>query len=346
MFDLSYKYSLNIKAGSRPDSATETIQTTVTPLDPLLFFCVLFAACCTMADWLLSKDEKRRIKQRIGDYWTTIQGVELHSLFATVWEKYRKVIVSRFASQPWSINSLFWRCTIHGLLLYITWRIAIGIAAQCLGLRDGGIFTPPISVTLTPNLSFGILLTLWWIAISWLTWQGFSRALQHTTFSKLGIAIFLLLSIATSALVVSTSLIFLNEVHDLTHFIERFHKAFIPSKVDVTVEMADNSSAELFEYVLAALLGKLIDALDILVVFLLLIVFLATTIGPLLLLSLTVLSVALFHYLLARLSFIVKPIVSRILNSLYESERGTFTQIGLFIAAAVKLTDEATKRLF
>jgi len=343
---------------------------TISSSDHILLVCIVFAAICMSIDWLLSKEQKKQVRETVGDYWTLLQDKSLPDFlrmsFIFAHKSFMKIFGSSYFSLRMISISMFMQLTFS----YVLWCLVAHLLSPFLHMRPKSILVP-YTFLIIPKCFYIQTISLFYFALSsYISWSTFKYILDNSSCSRAGLLRPLLALLTVFIALAAITLIFFNILHigpikkyfdyllDLLrfNFIEeaiRFSRQtldnFSGNKPDVELNTGNNEDIDLQFNQLAGAFSGIFFAgkhfIEIMIGTLVLIFIFAGVFGPLVLFVTLMLSGLLINIGLSKLEFILKPIISLLLARLYDAEKGVITQIGVIIAAAVKLTDEIIKRI-
>ena len=142
-------------------------------VDAVLFFCIVFVFICTAVDWGLSKDRKRRIKERMGDYWTALQYKSISAILLQTLRTATVVLRKNLRITPKSWRTFVLTIPITVVLMYVFWWTVVSVGLYSFGYRTGTPWNPALKVWPIFNAPLWIVVALWLYAFAAITWKGF-----------------------------------------------------------------------------------------------------------------------------------------------------------------------------
>lgn len=345
LFGIPYEWNIKGKVSLAFQAQQEPAEHELGFVDPVLLVCIAFAAACCVFDWMLSKPEKKRIQEKVGDYWTHLQYQGLKSLLTTAWTSSIDRLLLIVGQNPFGVKRLLITFPLQAILIYVAWWTLFTVALGTKGITIGPVYAPGISLKFTPNFALGILLFVWFFSTTCIIWEGFIQVLKRLQWTLKGVASSLGLLFVLYLIVTMLSSFALHEWIGLDEILSTLKTATAAPKVDATVQSDSPEFSQALKLIIEAGIQSGTVAVKLIILSVAFSILLSAVLGPLFAFTIIAFMSVAFRLILGKSAFFVEPIVSRILARLYESEKGAVSKIGLFIAATVKLFEEFVKRL-
>lgn len=320
----------------------------------IFFLAAAIAAGCAFADWALSKEQKRSIKEAVGDYWTALQYETLNSLFRAAWRRAGSQLLRLIGPHPLSLRRVIIPPALQVVLTYIVWWLLLSAFYSIRGWEFGPIHRPGIRIyNLSASATVTIPFFIWLFLVSWISWSGFATVLSRLEWSVRGILGSLCLFLAIAALVSSVTcailLLYMQPAELLAAIKVEFpYFQLSAHQGQINVQTNDTSLEPFFGELLKAMVGGLLDFSTYARKFLWFVFKISVfclVLGPSLFMTALFLLGVIADIFLKVTRPLIQPMTSLVLARLYESSNGVFAQIGIFVGATLKLIDEGIKRL-
>ena len=354
MIILPYRIDFGADAHIGQDIMSVAARTNPGFFNGVFFLAAAIAAGCSLADWALSKEQKRSIKEAVGDYWTALQYETLDALFRAAWHRAVARLSWLIGPRPLSPRRLLVPPLLHLALTYIVWWSFMSALYAIKDWEFGPIYRPAIRIYIhSASATVIIPFFTWLILVSWISWSGFATVLSNLewsvgrSFRTLGL--FLGIGALVFAISCLTLLLYMEPAELLAAMKPEFPHFQLTSHQDqVNVHTSDPALKPIIQEIAKAILGGLSDFSTYakkFFWFVFKISVLCLILGPSLFMMALFLSGVGTDIFLKLARPVLQPVTSLVFARLYESNNGVFAQIGIFVGTAMKLIDEGIKRL-
>lgn len=285
--------------------------------DKFLFNVAAIAAVLTAFDWLVGEDGRKKLRERVGDFWTALQYQSLDELYVTALQRLKAKLAGVYGEKVLSA-----RFILAAFAANVLW-VALSIVALLLWTDLGEVIASAPSVT---YIGIGLTMLVFSLALGWYPIANFfwvvRRLSSGTSVGRVFYLPLFVLSNAVLFLIVAVVIVQLAWVV-LISGAENFTR--LGQQVQ---QHASEPGVEL----------SLIDTLSpfLLVTFFILIPISALPFFMSLLLVLILACLKLLRPLL-------QPVLTLLLERLYESKQGVLTQIAWILVAVSKAVQEMLK---
>ncbi len=339
---LDFRYRVEVDVDIRSLSETATADPSF--FNAIFFLAATIAAGCALADWALSKEQKRAVKEKVGDYWTRLQYESLDSIFRAAWRRSISNVLRLIGPHPWSLRRVFVPPILHLLLSYLVWWYFLRLLVASVGSDFGPIYKPGVRInSFETSMPVYVLFFCWLVVTSWVSWSGFAAVLTMNDWTIVGTLKSMIGFVATVVAILGITVLFACLFFEPAQIFAAVKRELHPLEAEGTAYI-NGVRNELVEAIFEGLVATISLLIQKMIWLILAISLLCWIVGPALFI-LILLVIGLTGSLLLRLSKpVAQPLTSLVVARLYESDRGVFSQLGVFIGATVKLIDEALKR--
>lgn len=288
--------------------------------DRFLFSAAVIASVLTAFDWLVGEDGRKRLRERVGDFWTSLQYQSLDVLYITELQRLKAKLVIVYGDTVLSARFILVAFAVNVLWVLLS---TIGILAWTeLGkeLVQISASVPVVTYVFIVLTMLAISLALGWYPIADSFWVIRRLASGANVWRVIYLPLFILLNsmlfFAVALLIFLLAwLVFISSAFGNDNFMQLMSQVQT-SGVDPTKNpaMMDFGTKYLFPFVSVFIIMVPISALPFFVSLLLVVILVCLKLSrPL-----------------------VQPVLSLLLERLYESKQGVLTQIAWILVAVSK----------
>jgi hypothetical protein len=299
--------------------------------DGFLAYVAIIVAIITAFDWLVGEDGRRRLKEYVGDFWTTLQYHSFEELYAGALQHAKtkianlygeKVLSSRFLVTAFAINFLWVSVSVVAMLFWTPF------GKELIALL------PPL--TAGTYVGLAITMVVFVFAIGWYPMASFfwlarrlasGTSLRRVFYAPIFVLWNALIFVVLAAIIIFVAwMVFVFGAYGGENF-DQLMQQMIREK-EMGADPAKNEAWEHFanNYLLPFMAFTFLILLPI-------------SLLPFLALLLIVLVLVCLKILRP----LLQPLVSRLLERLYESEQGVLTQVTVIFGVVAKFVQEVGK---
>jgi hypothetical protein len=301
-------------------------------LDGFLLNVAAIVATITAFDWLVGENGRRRLREYVGDFWTTLQYKSLDELYIIALQKLRTKIIRIYGDRVFST-----RFILVAFVVNLLWLIPI-IVLNALWTKLGAELVelapvlPKVTYVGIAITMFAYILVCGWFPVANLIWVihriPSDASLWRVLFSAAFVLLMAIVFVAVAVVIFfSCYLVFISATFGLEN-LEQLFQQMIRDQQELGLDPVNN---EAFNDFTTKFMFPFVGFMFFIV--------LPVSLLPFFALLLIVLVLA----ALKMLRPLLQPVLSLLLQRLYESKQGVATQIALALGAVSKILQEVLK---